>query len=150
MKVLLKKDVEKLGSAGEIVTVKDGYGRNFLVPQGLAVFATPGAVRAAEEELRQKSRKLEANKSQAEEIAKQIEGTSVTIAVKAGEDGKIFGTVTNQMLADTLNEKGFDLDRRKITLDSDVKNLGEFTASVDLHSEVKATLKFWVVKEEEA
>ncbi|MCH8558237.1 MAG: 50S ribosomal protein L9 [Balneolia bacterium] len=149
MKVLLKKDVDKLGVAGEIVTVKDGYGRNFLVPQGFAVFATPGSIRAAEEELRQKSRKADATKAQAEEIAAQIKETSLTITVKAGEDGKIFGTVTNQMLADSLNEKGFDFDRRKIELDSDVKNLGEFTATIDLHPEVKASLKFWVVKEEE-
>jgi len=149
MKVLLKKDVEKLGTAGEIVTVKDGFGRNFLVPQGYATFATPGSVRAAAEELRQKSRKAEATVSQAQEMAAQIQDTPVTIPVKAGEDGKIFGTVTNQMLADALNEKGFDIDRRKIAIDSDVKQLGEFTATVDLHADVKATLKFWVVKEEE-
>lgn len=148
MKLILKQDVEKLGAAGEIVTVKDGYGRNFLVPKGYAVLATPGAVRAVQEEARQKSRKADATKAQAQEVARQIAETSLTISVTAGEDGKIFGTVTNQMLGDALTDKGFNIDRRKITIDSDVKNLGEFTATIDLHTEVKATLKFWVVKED--
>ncbi len=148
MKLILKQDVEKLGAAGEIVTVKDGYGRNFLVPQGLAVFATDGAIRAAKEEQRQKSRKVEATRAQAEELASQLEGTTLTVTAKAGDDGKIFGTVTNQNLADLLTEKGFDIDRRKINLDSDVKSLGEFTATVDLHHDIKATVKFWVVKED--
>lgn len=148
MKLILKQDVEKLGAAGEIVTVKDGYGRNYLVPQGYAVLATPGAVRAVQEEARQKARKADASKSQAEEVARQIAETSLTISVTAGEDGKIFGTVTNQMLGDALTDKGFNIDRRKITIDSDVKTLGEFTATIDLHTEVKAALKFWVVKED--
>ncbi|MCC5933213.1 MAG: 50S ribosomal protein L9 [Candidatus Cyclonatronum sp.] len=148
MKLILKQDVEKLGAAGEIVTVKDGYGRNYLVPQGYAVLATPGAIRSVQEEARQKARKADATKVQAEEVARQIAETSLTISVTAGEDGKIFGTVTNQMLGDALTEKGFNIDRRKITIDSDVKNLGEFTATIDLHTEVKATLKFWVVKED--
>ncbi|AXJ01916.1 LSU ribosomal protein L9P [Cyclonatronum proteinivorum] len=148
MKLILKQDVEKLGAAGEIVTVKDGYGRNYLVPQGYAVLATPGAVRAVQEEARQKARKADATKAQAEEVARQISETSLTISVTAGEDGKIFGTVTNQMLGDALTDKGFNIDRRKITIDTDVKNLGEFTATIDLHTEVKATLKFWVVKED--
>ncbi len=148
MKLILKQDVEKLGSAGEIVTVKDGFGRNFLVPQGLAVFATPGAIRAAEEETRQKSRKAEATIAQAEELASQLQNVTLTVTAKAGEDGKLFGTVTNQNLADMLTEKGFDIDRRKINLDSDVKHLGEFSATIDLHHDIKGHIKFWVVKEE--
>jgi len=146
MKLILKQDVEKLGDAGDIVTVKDGYGRNFLIPTGKAILATAGAVRALEEEKRQRSRKVEATIKNAQQLAAQIEGVSVTVSVTAGEDGKIFGTVTTQQLADALNEKGFDIDRRKVSLDTDVKSLGEYTASVDVFKEIKAKLKFWVVK----
>lgn len=146
MKLILKEDVEKLGEAGELVTVKDGYGRNYLIPQGYAVMATDGAIRAYEEEQRQRSRKIEATIQNAQKLADQLEKVSVTITVTAGEDGKIFGTVTTQQLADAVNEKGFDIDRRKITIDSDVKNLGEYTATVNILKDINATLKFWVVK----
>lgn len=147
MKIILKQDVQNLGEAGQVVKVKDGFGRNFLIPKGMAVIATPGAIRAVEEEARQRSRKVEANIKTAQDLAAQIEGTSVTIAVTAGEDGKIFGTVTTQQLADALNEKGFSIDRRKVTIDSEVKMLGEYTATVDVFSNIHASLKFWVVKE---
>jgi len=142
MKLILKQDVEKLGDAGEVVNVKDGYGRNYLIPTGKATLATPGAIRAIEEETRQRSRKIEATVKNAQQLAAQIEGTSVTVSVTAGEDGKIFGTVTTQQLADALNEKGFDIDRRKVAIDTDVKNLGEYTATVDVFKEIKASLKF--------
>lgn len=146
MKLILKQDVDKLGDAGDIVMVKDGYGRNFLIPTGKAILATAGAVRALEEEKRQRSRKIEATVKNAQQLAAQIEAVSVTISVTAGEDGKIFGTVTTQQLADALTEKGFEIDRRKVSLDSDVKSLGEYTATVDVFKEIKANLKFWVVK----
>ncbi len=146
MKLILKEDVEKLGEAGELVTVKDGYGRNYLIPQGYAVMATDSAIRAYEEEQRQRSRKIEATIQNAQKLADQLEKVSVTITVTAGEDGKIFGTVTTQQLADAVNEKGFDIDRKKITIDSDVKNLGEYTATVNILKDINATLKFWVVK----
>lgn len=148
MKLILKEDVEKLGEAGELVTVKDGYGRNYLIPQGYAVMATDGAIRAYEEEQRQRSRKIEATIQNAQKLADQLEKVSVTITVTAGEDGKIFGTVTTQQLADAVNEKGFDIDRRKITIDTDVKNLGEYTATVNIIKDINATLKFWVFKAE--
>jgi large subunit ribosomal protein L9 len=146
MKLILKQDVEKLGEAGEIVTVKDGYGRNYLIPQGFAIMATDSALRAIEEENRQRSRKIEATIQNAQKLADQIEKISITISVTAGEDGKIFGTVTTQQLADAVNEKGFNIDRKKINIDTDVKNLGEYTATVDIFKDIKATLKFWVVK----
>jgi large subunit ribosomal protein L9 len=146
MKIILKQDVDNLGEAGQVITVKDGYGRNFLIPKGMAVVASPGAIRAIEEETRQRSRKIEANIKNAQDLAAQIEATSVTISVTAGEDGKIFGTVTTQQLTDALNEKGFSMDRRKINIDTDVKMLGEYTATVDVFSNIKASLKFWVVK----
>jgi len=146
MKIVLKEDVEKLGEAGEVVTVKDGFGRNYLIPTGKAIMATPGAIRAIEEEARQRSRKVEATIQNAQQLASQLEGTSITVSMTAGEDGKIFGTVTTQQLTDALNEKGFDIDRKKVSIDEDVKTLGEYTASIDVFKDIKATLKFWVVK----
>lgn len=148
MNIILKQDVENVGEAGEVVTVKDGYGRNYLIPQGLAILASPGAIRAIEEERRQRSRKIEATVKNAQELANQVEEISVTISMKAGEDGKIFGTVTTQQLADALKDKGFDIDRKNIEVDTEVKNLGEYTATVTILKDIKASLKFWVVKAE--
>jgi large subunit ribosomal protein L9 len=147
MKLVLKQDVENLGETGEIVTVKDGYGRNFLIPQGKAIVASKGAVKAAEEELKQASKKREAKVQAAQSLAEKLASASVTISVTAGEDGKIFGTVTTQQVADALTEKGFEVDRKKITLD-DVKALGEYTASVHIQGDIRAEVKVWVVKDE--
>lgn len=128
MKVILTQDVEKLGESGELVTVKDGYGRNFLIPQGKAVLATKGSI--AELELMQKraAKKAELNVKEAKELAQKIESTPVTIAVTTGEDDKIHGTVTNVQIAEALEEKGIQVDRRSITIDTDVKVLGEYSA----------------------
>ncbi len=146
MQVILKEDVEKLGLAGEVVEVKDGYGRNFLIPTGKAVLATSGARKAIEQQMKKVLEQRLATLDSAKETAEALQGTNVTIAVKAGEEGKIFGTVTNVQIADALKEKGFDIDRRKIQIDEDVKQLGEYTAAINLHEEVKASLTFWVVK----
>lgn len=146
MQVILKQDVDKLGLAGEIVQVKDGFGRNFLIPTGKAVLATKGARKAIDQQLKKEMEQRVASLDQSKEIAEQLKGTNVTIAVKAGEEGKIFGTVTNAQIAEALKDKGFDLDRRKIQIDEDVKQLGEYTATINLHEEVKASLTFWVVK----
>lgn len=146
MKVILTQDVEKLGESGELVTVKDGYGRNFLIPQGKAVLATKGTI--AELELMQKraAKKAELNVKEAKELAQKIESNPVTIAVITGEDDKIHGTVTNVQIAEALEDKGIQVDRRTITIDTDVKVLGEYTATVHLVGELKPQLKFWVVK----
>jgi large subunit ribosomal protein L9 len=148
MKVILTQDVEKLGESGELVTVKDGYGRNFLIPQGKAVLATKGSI--AELELMQKraAKKAELNVKEAKELAQKIESTPVTIAVTTGEDDKIHGTVTNVQIAEALEEKGIQVDRRSITIDTDVKVLGEYSATIHLVGELKPQLKFWVVKAE--
>lgn len=146
MQVILKEDVEKLGLAGEVVEVKDGYGRNYLIPNGKAVLATPGARKMVDQQMKKVLEQRLANLDTAKEIAEALQGTNVTIAVKAGEEGKIFGTVTNVQIAEALKEKGFDIDRRKIQIDDDVKQLGEYTATINLHEEVKASLTFWVVK----
>lgn len=147
MKLVLKQDVENLGHAGEIVTVKDGYGRNYLIPRGMAIVASKGAVRAAEEEYRQAAKKRESLVKTAQDLANKLANTSVTVSVTAGEDGKIFGTVTTQQVADALAEKGFDIDRKKISIE-DVKALGEYTATVGIQGEIKGSLKVWVVKAE--
>ena len=146
MQVILKEDVEKLGLAGEVVEVKDGYGRNFLIPTGKAVLATPSARKVVDQQMKKVLEQRLANLDTAKETAEALQGTNVTIAVKAGEEGKIFGTVTNVQIAEALKEKGFDIDRRKIQIDDDVKQLGEYTATINMHEEVKASLTFWVVK----
>lgn len=148
MKVILTQDVEKLGQSGELVIVKDGYGRNFLIPSGMAVLATKGSI--AELELMQKraAKKAEVNVKEATEMAKKIESSNLTIAVTTGEDDKIHGTVTNVQIADALMEKGIKIDRRSITVDTDVKSLGEYTATIQLLGDFKPQLKFWVVKAE--
>ena len=146
MKVILTQDVEKLGQSGELVTVKDGYGRNFLIPSGKAVLATKGSI--AEVELMQKraAKKAEISVQEAKELAQKLESSNLTIAVTTGEDDKIHGTVTNVQIADALMETGIEIDRRSITIDADVKTLGEYTATIHLLGELKPQLKFWVVK----
>ncbi len=148
MKVILKEDVEKLGVAGELVDVKDGYGRNYLIPQAKAVLATQSAIKEHERMQQYAELKAEITVDNAKEIAQQIESSSLTLSVTTGEDDKIFGTITNADIADALAEKGIEIDRRKISLDQDVKSLGEYTATVNLLGDIKPTVKFWVVKAE--
>lgn len=148
MKLILIENVDKLGEAGELVNVKDGYGRNFLIPQKKAVMATPGRVHAYEEEQRQMAKKLEMDQKEAEELATRIGEASVTIPVVSGEEGKIHGTVTTSQIAEALNEKDINVDRRNITLKEEVKALGEYIAVVSLTKDISAELKVWVVKAE--
>jgi len=148
MKLILKEDVEKLGSAGEVVDVKPGYGRNYLIPQRKAVMATEGALREIENRKRQAAIKAELTVEAAKELAEKLEAMSVTIPVTTGEEDKIHGTVTNIQIAEALEEKEILIDRRKITLDQEVKSLGEYTATVDLVGDLKPKLKVWVVKDD--
>lgn len=148
MKLILKEDVEKLGSAGDLVDVKPGYGRNFLIPQGKAVLATKGAISHFEHQKREAALRAELSVEAAKELAQQLENTSVTIPVTVGEDDKIHGTVTNIQIAEALEERDILVDRRKITLDQDIKSLGEYTATVEVLGELKPQVKVWVVKED--
>lgn len=148
MKLILKEDVEKLGSAGDLVDVKDGFGRNYLIPQGKAAMATDGAIRQYEHLKREAALRAELSVEAAKELAEQLEATSVTIPVTVGEDDKIHGTVTNIQVADALEERGIIIDRRKISLDQDIKALGEYTATIDLVGDLKPQVKVWVVKED--
>ncbi len=148
MKVLLKEDVEKLGSAGELVDVKPGFGRNYLIPQAKAVLATEGAIRHYENMKREAELRAELTADAAKELAQQLEATSVTIPVTVGEDDKIHGTVTNIQIADALEERDILIDRRKIKIDQDIKTLGEYTATVNLLGDLNPQVKIWVVKED--
>lgn len=148
MKVILKEDVEKLGSAGDLVTVKDGYGRNYLIPQAKAVLATKSAIAELEMIKKRAAQRAELTVNEAKELAATLESTSLTISVTTGEDDKIHGTVTNVNIADALSERGIEVDRRNITIDSEVKTLGEYTATVSLMADLKPKVKFWVVKAE--
>lgn len=147
MQVILIQDVDNLGAEGDIVTVKAGYGRNYLIPQGLALLATDGAVRARKEEMRQQARKRAEMKGQAEEVKKQLENTEVLILAKTGEENRIFGTVTAQQIAVKLAQQGFNVDRRNITIDEDIRVIGVYTANVKLHPDVVAQAKIRVEPE---
>ena len=146
MKVILREDVEKLGQAGELVDVKDGYGRNYLIPQAKAVLATKGTIALMELRKRQAAARAELTVQEAKDLAKLLEATSVTISVTTGEDEKIHGTVTNVQIADALAEREILVDRRNISIDEDVKTLGEYTATVSLVGDLNPQIKFWVVK----
>ncbi|MDZ7691208.1 MAG: 50S ribosomal protein L9 [Balneolaceae bacterium] len=147
MKLILKEDVEKLGDAGDVVEVKPGYGRNYLIPQGKAEIASPGALKQLQLIKEKAERRAELTVEKAQEMAERLETTSVTIPVTVGEDEKIHGSVTNQDIADALAERDIDIDKRKISLDQDISTLGEYTATINLISEIKTQIKVWVVKE---
>jgi len=144
MNIILKTDIAGLGYKNDTVEVKPGYGRNYLIPQGFAMMATDSNKKIVAENIRQAAHKAEKVKTEAQTIADGIGEMMLTIPAKAGESGKIFGRVTNTQVADALREKGFDIDRKKITVD-DVKSLGEYEASLDLHKDVKHKVKFQVV-----
>lgn len=147
MKVILRKNFEQLGKVGEIVTVKDGYARNYLIPRQIAYHASKGNILALEEEKKQIVKKEAKELEAAQTLAAELEKVSITIPVKVGEEEKIFGSVTHQMIAEAIAEKGFELDKRKIELTEPIKALGIYTVSVKLHPSVSASIKTWVVRE---
>lgn len=145
MEVILKKNVDNLGYKDEIVDVKNGYGRNFLIPQGYAVLATASQKKAHTEILKQRSHKEEKVKEEASAIAAKLEGVSVSIGAKVGENGKIFGSVNTLQLAEALKEAGIEIDRKSIKIkDEPIKEVGTYTAEANLHKEVKASFSFEV------
>ncbi len=147
MKVILRQDFESLGKIGQVVDVKPGYARNYLFPRGLAYAALKGNINALEEEKKSvEKRNLQALKA-AEVLAAELETVSVTISVQVGEEDKIFGTVTTQMIADALKEKGHDIDKRKIEIEEPIKALGIYGVSLKIHQNVNAKIKVWVVRE---
>ena len=147
MEVILKDDVKGLGYKNDIVTVKPGYGRNYLLPQGLAVIADKTNKKIVAENVRQAAHKLEKIQNDAQELANKIGDITLEIPAKVGETGKIFGSVTTNQLSEALKAKGFDVDRKRISFDQDVKTAGEYTATLNLHKEVKHQIRFNVVGE---
>lgn len=147
MKVILRQTIDKLGKIGQIVDVKDGYALNYLIPKGFAYVAVKGNVKALEEEKKIVEKRSQQELKAAENLASELEKVSVTIPVQVGEEDKIFGTVTAQMIADALKEKGYDIDKRKFELEEQIKTLGIYNVSIKLHPSVSAKIKVWVVRE---
>lgn len=145
MKVILRQEVEKLGAMGEVVTVKDGYARNFLIPRGLAYYAAPKALRLLEAEKKQYQSRMDKLKMEAEILSSKLSEVQITIPMQVGEEERIFGSVTNQMIAQELSDRGHNIDRRSIIMDEPIKSLGIFDVKVKLHPEVIATIKVWVI-----
>ncbi len=147
MKVILRKNFDQLGKIGDVVEVKDGYARNFLLPRQIAYAATQGNIRALEEEKKMVELKMQKELEEAQLAATELEKVSITIPVTVGEEDKLFGTVTTQMIADALTEKGFEIDKRKIEIPEAIKTLGIYSINVKLHNDVNAVVKTWVVRE---
>lgn len=147
MIVILQQDVPNLGKVGEIVKVRDGYGRNFLVPRGLAVAADESNVRRLEHQKRQAAAKAARLLAEAKAAAERISQTAVTIKMQAGEEGKLFGAVTNRDIAEALAAEGVEVDRRAIVLDEPIKQIGVFNVGVHLTPEVQATVKVYVIQQ---
>ncbi|MCD5384124.1 50S ribosomal protein L9 [candidate division WOR-3 bacterium] len=149
MKIILTKDVEKLGSEGKIIEVKDGYARNYLIPEGLASRYSSSNFRIYEEKKRAQERKDRKEEFKAEAVKNKIESLSITIPMEVGEGDKIFGSVTPRLVSETLLKEGHKIEHRDIIIDEPIKELGVYTIKICLHPEVYANLKVWVVSKEE-
>ena len=149
MKVILTKDVEGWGTIGDVIDVKKGFARNYLIPKGFALEATDSNVRHVQEILRQKRRKLERERTKAEELFKQLDGLEIEISKPVGTTGKLFGSVTTTDIVEALKEKGIEVDKKKIMLRNPIKNMGAFSLKVRLHPEITATIKVHVIPEVE-
>ncbi|MDR1601292.1 MAG: 50S ribosomal protein L9 [Tannerella sp.] len=147
MQVILKEDVANLGYTDDIVTVKDGYGRNYLIPQGKAIIASKSAISVLNENKKQRMHKLEKIKNDALALAAKMEGLSLTIGAKTSSTGSIFGSVTNIQVADELLKHGFEIDRKTILIKDPIKEVGSYKAFVKLHKEVSVEIPFEVVSE---
>jgi large subunit ribosomal protein L9 len=147
MEVILKQDVKNLGEKDDIVSVKPGFGRNYLIPQGQAILATESARKVLAENIKQAQFKQEKIKKDADATAAKLEGVTLSLGAKDGESGKIFGAVNTIQVADALKKLGFEVDRRRITFESDVKFVGDYVANLNLHKEVKVQVPFSVVAE---
>jgi large subunit ribosomal protein L9 len=148
MKIILKQDIDKLGQKNDIVTVKTGYARNFLIPKGLAIQATDSAIKIHNENLKQRAHKEEKIRKEAETLAGKLAGVKLVIGAKVSSAGKIFGSVNTIQIAEALNEKGFEIERKNILLGEDaIKEAGSYKAQVKLHRDVKVEIDFEVVAE---
>ena len=150
MKVILRDDIDGLGVCGEVVNVKGGYGRNYLIPRNLAVVACPGNLKSIDEIKTQKNFRDSKRKRESERIKDKLEKISLTAEVQVGEEDKVFGSVTATNVATLLKQQGFEIDRRLIQLDEPIKALGVYTIPIKLDKNVVAETKLWVVKKEES
>ena len=146
MKVILIKDVPILGAIGDEVQVKDGYARNFLLPKKMAIESSAGALKVIDQKKKQKERGEKKFKEECSVLAEKIKNISCTIGMEAGEEEKLFGSVTSEMIADALKAEGVEIDKKKISLDEPIKALGVYNIEIKLHPEVKAQARIWVVK----
>lgn len=148
MEIILKEDIQNLGHKNDIITVKNGYGRNYLIPRGLAVLATPSAKKMHEENIRQRAHKEEKIKNEALENAKKMEKISLSIGAKTSSTGKIFGSVNTIQIAEALKEKGYEIERKNISIPEDqIKEVGKYTATIKLHKEVSVDIEFEIIAE---
>lgn len=147
MKIILRKNFESLGKIGDVVDVKEGYARNYLLPRKIAYAALEGNIKALEEEKKTIAKKAQQELDAAEVLAGELEKVSITIPVQVGEEDKIFGAVTTQMIAEGLKEKGYDIDKRKIEIEESIKTLGIYSVNVKLHQDINTKIKVWVVRE---
>jgi len=148
MEIILLQDVPNLGNKNDVVTVRNGYARNYLIPKGMAITATESAKKVIAENIKQQAHKEAKIKAEAEQLAKKLEGVKLTIGAKTSSTGKIFGSVNNIQIAEALAAKGFEIDRKSITLSEDqVKEVGTYKAEIKLHREVKVSIEFEVVSE---
>lgn len=147
MEVILRDDVVHLGKAGELVKVRDGYARNFLIPQGLAYVASEGNKARVTEEAKRRDRQVVKQRSDAEQLAARLGDVSVTFTVKAGEGDRLFGSITSADIAQKLAELGHAIDKRAVELDEPIKMIGIYKVPVRLHSDVRPEVRVWVVKE---
>jgi large subunit ribosomal protein L9 len=147
MKVILLQDVRGTGKAGDLANVSDGYARNMLIPRGLAVEATPQNIKQLEKKKEAQKKQFEEDKAAALELKKKLEEVTVEVRTKAGKDGKVFGSVTSKDIADALKEMGFDIDKKKIQLDSPIKATGTTDVNVKLFTEIAGKVKVNVISE---
>jgi len=148
MEVLLKKNMDNLGEKDEIVTVKNGFGRNYLIPRGIAVIATESVKKMNAETLRQRAHKLAKIQLEAEKLAKKLAKSKIVVGAKVGEQGKIFGSVTNVQLVSALQDAGYDIERKDITLaDSSIKSVGKYKAEVKIFKGITVNIEFEVAEE---
>ena len=148
MKIILKESVERLGEAGDIITVKPGYGRNYLIPQGLGVLATKSSIQATENELEAKAMKEAKTQKELQLVADKLNSIKLSFSLKSGEDDKLFGSVTTQMISSELDSKGFSVDKKYISLEEPIKTLGNYFAKIDFGSSIEARIKLKVISEE--
>lgn len=147
MKVILKDDVKKLGRMGEIVKVADGYARNYLVPRGLAVIASTKNIKTVEHEKRNIQEKAKKIKNSAQELSDSLSRVKLVVKAKAGEEGKLFGSVTTMDIAELLKNEGFEIDKKKLSIDEPIKRLGKHTVNIKVHPDITTNVTVEVVQE---